>query len=397
MKTRLPRSMMTALSMMSLSRMSLPMTACALLALAWTTPATAQFSLESRRPAPADTAAAPTPATAPVAAPAPPDATPAAMDATAGLPGLVERLGKRHPLRVTLYSRETWQGKPARVTADSLWLEGAPGIALGDVARVEQHRSGAEEGAHVAGAVGMLLGGGLGAALGFSVPDHDDGGGSHRVSYVLTGTMVGIMAIGLPITLIGGGVGAFTEAWYTVYPPGLADRLPPEDDDRGAVMAEAQKKTRTPQRLLLEAGWSTGSEDPLASSGGAVGLALLSRASSRLEYGPAIRYNALQTTIDVPARTTSNEMTHVPAVATMSFDLRLQATAARSGPWAAGGVGLSLANELRPGAHLGAGWRVRDAKGHDYGVFVRRQFRVGVQEDAIADFWTFGAGFTFGI
>lgn len=360
-------------------------------------PARAQFSLESPHPKATPPAAATAPVPEPAPAPNPPPLPPPATDAPAALRAVLAGLDARYSLRVTLFSREQRLGRPVRVTADTLWIEHGQSLALADIARIEQQQSGFREGARWAGMTGTVIGGLLGGWIGAQASGWGDGDGAPTFEAIAVGASLGMVMLGLPAAVIGGGVGALAENWTTLYPPGLVTAPPPpSDEDRRAVDRE-RRRPRTRARLLLESGWSTGSADRLESAGLAFSAALLTRLSPTLEYGPAFSYHALDTVVDVPPRSTSNTMTSVPPVASMGVDVRCQSSAPGARPWLDGGLGLVLSNDMHIGAHLGCGYRVRDGHGRDYGVFVRRQVPLAKQVDAIGGFWTLGAGFTFGL
>jgi hypothetical protein len=360
-------------------------------------PARAQFSLESPHAKATPPTAATAPAPAPTPAPIPPPLPPLATDAPAALRIVLAGLDARYTLRVTVFSREQRTGCPVRVAADTLWLEGGQPLALADIARIEQQQSGFREGAQWAGLTGTVIGGLIGGWLGAQASGLGDDDGSPTFEAIAVGASLGMVMLGMPAALIGGGVGALAENWTTLYPPGLVTTPPPPaDDDRPAVDRE-RRRTRSHARLLLESGWSTGSADRLESAGLAFSAALLTRLSPTFEYGPAFSFHALDTVVDIPPRTTSNTMTTVPPVASMGVDFRCQSSAPGARPWLDGGLGLVLSNDMHIGAHLGCGYRVRDAHGRDYGVFVRRQVPLVKQVDAIGGFWTLGAGFTFGL
>lgn len=354
-------------------------------------PALAQFSLESPHSKPP-----PPPAEA---IPAPLPAPPVAEDKPAALRAALAGLDARYTLRITRFSREQVTGCPVRVAADTLWLEGAQPVPLADIARIEQGRSGFAEGARWAGLTGTVIGGLLGGWIGGQLSgmgeDYDDG--DDEFVGIMVGASVGMAVLGVPSALIGGGLGALADNWYTLYPPGLVTTPPPPSDGDRLAVERSRHRPRTRARLLLESGWSTGSADRLESAGLAFSAALLTRLSPTFEYGPAFSYHALDTVVDIPPRSTSNTMTTVPPFASMGVDFRWQSAAPGARPWLDGGLGLGLSNDMHIGTHLGCGYRLRDAHGRDYGLFVRRQIPLVRQVDAIGGFWTFGAGFTFGL
>ena len=334
------------------------------------------------------------PASAQVSPDGPQGAVPPALRAA------LADLATEHPLRVTLYSQAPREGRPVRVAADTLWLEGAGGIALADIARVEQRRSGFAAGARWSGLMGLTIGGTLGALFGIGLAELGDEGGDHRNNKLpagMAGAAAGMMVIGVPAALIGGGIGSLKEMWYPLYPAGLMPASWSSTEDSRLAIEGARQRTRTRARLLVETGWSSGTGDGLQSSGAAYGIALLNRASPTFEYGPAFSYHALDTVVDIPPHASRNAYTSVPQVVSIGMDFRCQSAAPGARPWLDGGLGLCLASEMHLGAHLGTGYRWRDAHRRDYGLFLRRQVPFGHQEDAVAAFWTLGAAFTFGL
>lgn len=379
-----------------------------LLLLAGATGARAQFSLESRRPAePAPTAPAPLPAPPVVA---PPDSTPAAPVARRP-PGIPPRLRQaadgldpRFPTRVTLLSRDRLVGESARVAGDTLWLAEGGGVPLADIARLEQLVPGDGVHSRWAGVAGVLLGGVLGGAIGAALDDpgrydsyyNDESG---RTEAIMVGAAMGMVVLGLPATRISGGPHSGRDAWFTLYPPGLVGAEPEyvQGDAAGVERRRRAPGVRPRARLAFDTGWSTGSNGPLASAGVGYTAALLTRLAPNLEYGPEFDFHALDTVVDVPARTTSAEQTVIPPFVSLGVALRCQSPAPGLRPWADGGVAVCLSSNMYIGTHVGTGCRWRDARGRDYGVFVRRRIPLARQLDAVDGFWTVGAGFTFGL
>lgn len=291
-------------------------------------------------------------------------------------------------LRITKYSREVLVGLPRVVRGDTLWLmaDSLAVIALPDVARVQQWRSGSEQGAKFGaisvGIVGGLLGvfvGGLAAAFNDS---HDS-----DVLPMIIGPLGGIAVGAMAGSLIGAGLGATTRSWYTIWPAEWHEPPPPPEPEL----------PRPEARLLLEAGRSASTDDAYDVSGAGLAIGLFRRQSAQVELGPAVRYQALSAIVDVPPRVGSGTYTQLEPIATISFDVRWQPAAPGLRPCVDGGLGYSLSNDLYPSAHLGVGLRARDAHERDYGVMFRRHAAVGRPDEGVDGYWTVAASFAFSL
>ena len=104
-----------------------------------------------------------------------------------------------------------------------------------------------------------------------------------------------------------------------------------------------------------------------------------------------VRYHAFSGHLEAPAEGGRADPAELKPVYSFSLELRLQDRGPGWRPWLDGGVGWYLANDSHPGAHLGAGLRLRDAHGHDYGLFIRRHFALQRVSEGVGSFWTAGA------
>lgn len=355
------------------------------LASAAVSPALAQFALESKRPARNEEVPTSQPEVI-----REPDFT--AAPPRDGLGLMLAELDARRQLRVTKYSRDLLTGLLRAVAGDTLWLaagarhDSLVAIALPDIARVQQWRSGSERGASIGATSGSVVGALFGLGLGALIASFNDRHASDLAPMIVA-PLGGLAVGGTAGSLLGAGVGATTRSWYTVWP-----------DEHWRAPPPASPQAPPPAtRLLLEAGRSANTGAVYDVSGASLGIGLFRRQSPQLELGPAIRYQALDGVVDVPPRQGNGTYTLLEPIATISLDLRWQSPSPGLRPCLDGGLGFSLSNDLYPSAHLGAGLRARDGRGRDYGVVFRRHTALRTLGDGIDGYWTLAASFAFSL
>lgn len=317
---------------------------------------------------------------------------------------LLPRLEPSHRLRATLLSREVVEGRLVRSGPDTLWLQpiapkGEPGVGgavvavpLGDIVRLAQRRSGSDRGALVGAGSGATVGGLVGLLVGlwgasWNTDDSD-------IPIVVGCTALGAAAFGAAGSLIGAGLGATSGNWYVIWPD---DRTARElRAERAQARADSLAAASEPvlTRILVEAGYAA-TGGPYHVTGAAIGLGLLGQPDPRLELGPVMRFHALGGLTDVRPTSASGVQTRLEPIMSLSLDGRLAREDAGWRPWVQGGLGLSLASELYPSAHLGLGLRHRDARGRDWGFVVDRHFMLSDVPDAAHGQWTASLGFSF--
>ncbi len=353
----------------------------------------------------------PLPRPVPPAPPAPPARASRSASAdsaeTARLHAFLRALGGRSMLRLSLLSREEFEGFPRAITGDTLWL--APHaedsrrvpVVLSQVARVQQRRSGAAEGRETGGrsgfVIGALLGGLVGSALaGLGGEETSD------VPVIIGCAMAGGAVTGMAGSLLGAGVGATSHAWHAVWPEDDKARAGAIAAARAAAASDKSQTDKSPiekppvyTRVLVEFGHAAAAGDTYDTKGLELGAGLLGRPAPGVDLGPVIRFHALGGRADVPPSSGNGTYTELQSIATISLDLRWTPATAGWRPWLDGGLGVSLANDVFTSAHLGLGLRLRDSHGHDYGLTVRRHAALVDVTDGLDGWWTAGAVITF--
>ncbi|MBM4130168.1 hypothetical protein FJ250_03955 [bacterium] len=318
------------------------------------------------------------------------------------LDDLLPRLDPRYVLRVTLFGREVVTGHLARAQADTLWLtplperDGDPAapvpLRAADIVLLEQRRSGIDHGAQAGGGFGAGLGALLGVATGLWLSDWTEG--ANDVVAVAMCTAVGAAAFAAGGAILGGGLGATGSVWYTLWPDDRVARGLREAKAQARADSLAAQTPRTPTRILVEAGWAA-TGGPYDMTGVALGAGLVGKPGPGFELGPVMRYHGLGGLADVRPTLSGGERTRLEPIVTLSLDGRLARAEPGWRPWVQGGLGLALASELYPAAHLGAGARLRDGRGRDWGLVIGRHFRLGHVPDAARGQWTASLVFAF--
>lgn len=313
---------------------------------------------------------------------------------------LLPGLDPRHLLRATLLTREVIEGHPRRVRGDTLWL--APPVARGADAvlvpvwtdvlvRLEQRRRATDLGAKVGSGSGAAIGGVLGFLLGLWGASWNDDG--KDVPIVVVCTMGGAAVVGAAGGLLGAGVGSAGSTWYVIWPSRETER------ELRAVRAQAHADSVAARakpsvtRILIEAGYAA-TGGPYDMTGAALGAGLLGEPRPGLEVGPVMRAHALGGLADVRPTVVSGEVTRLEPIMSLSVDARLARAAPGWRPWVQAGLGLSLASDLYPSAHLGLGIRHRLRQDRDWGFVVGRHFRLGNVADAAHGQWAATLVFT---
>lgn len=322
-------------------------------------------------------------------------------------PGLLAGLDDSHLLRATMLSREIHEGRLARADLDTIWLvpearreageevamaAAAVPLAVGDIVRLEQRRSASDRGAEVGVGSGATVGGFVGLLFGMWAASWSDNG--KDVPIVVASTLTGAAAIGALGSMVGAGLGATASRWYVLWPNDRAERARQAElaQARADSIAAAREPVMT--RIVVEAGYAA-TGGPYDMTGAAFGLGLLGEPGPGLELGPMMRFHALDGFSDIPPTSVSGEQTRLEPIMSLSLDARLARAGAGWRPWAQGGLGLSLASDLYPSAHLGLGVRNRDARGREWGFVAGRHFMLGDRPDAAHGQWA--ATISFGI
>lgn len=313
---------------------------------------------------------------------------------------LLPSLDPRHLLRATLLTREVVEGFPRLARGDTLWL--APPVArdaeavlvpvwTDGLVRLEQRRRATDLGAKVGSGSGAAIGGVLGLLLGMWAASWKDDG--KDVPVIVVCTMGGAAVVGAAGGLLGAGVGATGSTWYVIWPSRETER------ELRAVRAQARadsvaaRAKPTLTRILVEAGYAA-TGGPYDMTGAALGAGLLGEPRPGLEVGPVMRAHALGGVADVRPTVVSGDATRLEPIMSLSVDARLARTAPGWRPWVQAGLGLSLASDLYPSAHLGLGIRRRLRQDRDWGFAVGRHFRLGHMADAAQGQWAATLVFT---
>ncbi len=307
------------------------------------------------------------------------------------------------PLRVTRASRDQVVGHPWRVYGDTLLLVPPPdwrsgrtpareillGVALDDIARLEQSRSGVRAGAGWGARSGALVVGGLGLLVGAAVSALTEG--DSDVTPVVAFGAIGAAAGALAGGGIGAGIGALGRDWVTLWPfESAGESRPPEGGGGGR------------SRFVLEGAWSFDDGAEQDGRGPGVRAGVVRRVGGLFEMGPFAEYHDLGGLYRY-APGGQYEYPHAgdflverSRLFALGLDVRAQGRGAGLRPCGATGLAWCLGEGLYVGAHAGAGLRWRLAGGHDLTLFVRRHFGVIGSEPRESRFWSIAAGVTFG-
>jgi hypothetical protein len=307
------------------------------------------------------------------------------------------------PLRVTRVTRHQVVGHPWRVYGDTLLLVPPPdwrsgrtparevllGVALDDIARIEQSRSGVRAGAGWGARSGALVVGGLGLLVGAAVSALTEGDSDVTpvVAFGAIGAGVGALAGGG----IGAGVGALGRHWVTIWPfEAAGESRPPGNGDDGGR-----------SRFALEGAWSFDDAAEQDGRGPGVRVGIVRRVGGLFELGPFAEYHDLDGLYRYPGSGPYYPSQGEFLVArsrrfALGLDLRAQGRAEGLRPCGTAGLAWFLGDGLYFGAHAGAGLRWRQTGGHEVTLFVRRYFSVVGSESRESRFWSVAAGVTFG-
>ncbi len=316
---------------------------------------------------------------------------------------LLPTLEARHLVRATLLTREVVVGHPRLVRGDTVWLAPPDGAGVARsaplvpvwtdlIVRLEQRRPATDMGAKIGGGSGAVVGGLLGVLVGAWAAGWSDDG--KDVPILLTCTMGGAAMGAAAGGLLGSGVGAVTTAWLPVWPDREAERKLRADRERARADSLAALVPRPRTRILLEAGCAA-TGGPWDRTGLALGAGLLGAPRPWLNIGPVIRFQDLGGLADVPPTTVTGERTLLQPILSASLEARAARPATGWKPWVRAGLGLSLASDVYPSAHLGLGARVRDGAGRDFGLVIDRHFMLGDMADAARGQWAASFVLTF--
>lgn len=316
---------------------------------------------------------------------------------------LLPTLEARHLLRATLLTREVVVGHPRLVRGDTVWL--APPAAAGAaepaplvpvwtdlVVRLEQRRPATDVGARIGSGSGAVVGGLLGVLVGAWAAGWSSGG--KDVPILLVSTLGGVAVGGAAGGLLGAGVGAVGSVWLPVWPDREAEQALRERQAQARADSLAALAPPPKTRILLEAGCAA-TGGPWDRTGLALGAGLFGAPRPWLDIGPVMHFQDLGGLTDVPPTTVTGERTLLQPILSISLEARAARPLPGWKPWARAGLGLSLANDVYPSAHLGLGARVRDAAGRDFGLVIDRHFMLGNEADAARGQWVASFVFTF--
>lgn len=288
-------------------------------------------------------------------------------------------------LRVSLDARETIEGYPHLVVADTLLLTPREGTVmlrapLMDIVNVQQRQPGTRSGAGWGATSGVIAGGALGALFGIVVAalgDDDDSDAGPIVAFAIGGVAAGALLGGG----IGAGIGAMTHGWATLYP---LDSAESEDHE-----------PRT--RLCVEPGGNFGVKNLQGSGGFSARLGILRRLGERVEMGPVAEYHDIRGITVIESYGGYTYMSETDRLLAVGLDVRVNDEAAGLRPFGSTGVGWCVSEDLYLGGHLGGGLRWRGDHGHEFSVGARRYFSLTGTQARRAQFWAVTAGVTVGL
>jgi len=302
------------------------------------------------------------------------------------------------PLRVRLLSRAQQEGYPWRVEGDTLRLVppaahvaggSAPAdsvlvaVPLDEIVAVWQQRSGLRSGLNWGAKSGAIVGGGLGLLIGAALTALADD--DSDAAPIMAASLVFAAAGAAGGTLVGGVVGALTSDWYVLWPP--EGDVAPE----GGVEGETARA-----RWCLEPGWSFTPEAGVDGNGPSLRATILKRLGRRFELGPCLEVHDIEGGTWQDSYYGGPYLSHRSREFGLGVDVRLNERGAGLRPLGTVGLGWFVGNDLRLGAHLGAGVRWRGARGPELSLAARRFVPLTGGEFDEARFWAVSAGITLG-
>ncbi len=294
-------------------------------------------------------------------------------------------------LQVMLADGTTLEGFPHRVEADTLLLTTALRdgseftvtaatrflrAPLGEITEIRQDRRSMQAGASIGARTGAVTVGALGGLIGLLIASFDESGDSNAAVGVVIGVGAGA-AIGAALgSGIGAGVGALDRGWDTIWPRSV-------------------ERPRRRTRLALEPGYAQATDMVVDGHGLSGRLALLQRTSGRIEMGPVVELHNVR---GVDLRETPwGTYEHATSLAFgAGLDVRVNALAPGWRPFASGGVGWRVQDDLFLAGHVGGGLRWRDDGARAVTFAARYHFPFTNPDDDPPPFWTFSAGLVFG-
>lgn len=312
-------------------------------------------------------------------------------------PLLVEAVGRLDPaarIDVTMLNGDRYLGNFAGAASDSLLInillnEKIPNrvaaLPMTDIIRLRENRSGAARGFKTGFTTGAVAGGGLSLLWGMALSSMFDGDIDEGTVFGFT--LLGTLAGGLGVGVLGLGIGALADVWYTVYESPLAPPL--------ASLSEPDET-----RLTLGFGAASGHrEDHDFDAGGLYGqLGLQKPLSSHFELGPELAYYDLDGTISHQSPGYSY-VERISPVITIGLTGTFQSKHDGLSAYLIAGTGYYLGNGEYLGLSFGGGLQYRTRGRQSIKIEIRDHLNLtnNSQDSSLDYFWTLGANFSFGL
>lgn len=306
----------------------------------------------------------------------------------------VANLNPQARIDVTMLDGDRFLGTFAGAASETLLIyillsEKVParlaGLPMTGIARLREQRSGAGRGFKTGFTTGAVAGGGLGLLWGAALSSMWDGDVDEGSVFGLT--LMGSLVGGLGVGVLGLGIGALADVWYTVYESPMAP-----------APIELNEKDET--RLTLGFGVATGEqEDVDYQSTGLYGqLGLQQPLGSNFELGPELAYYDLDGTIrrSIPGGT---YVDRVSSVVTLGLTGTFQSRHDGVSAYLIAGTGYYIGNGDNWGLSFGGGVQYRTAGRQSFKIELRDHLNLTQDShDLGLDYFiTLGANFSFGL
>jgi hypothetical protein len=306
----------------------------------------------------------------------------------------INKLKPDAELGVSMATGDIYLGQFSGRQNDQLLLTGSfdhgePGstvtLPLADIVRLQVSGSGAGRGFKAGFTTGAVVGGSLSLLWGLALSslDSDDDNTMGIIGFTMLGTMAG----GIGFGSVGAGIGALTDAWYTVYESPDA-RFPPD--------RSGSRDTRVALGLGLASGYQDREDYQQTGLYGTGGLQV--PVGSLVEVGPELAYYHLGGSIE-HHQADYTYFTSVSPVVSIGLAASLQPRKSGWAPYLVAGTGYYFSEGEYLGLSLGGGLRFRTAGDQEARLEIRNHF--SIYDDGhnfvLDHFLTLGANFSFGL
>lgn len=297
-------------------------------------------------------------------------------------------------IEATLARGDRWRGVFAGCSADQLLLLGsfAPGdpgstvsLELQEIVRLNVAGSGSGRGFRAGFTTGVVTGGSLSLLWGLAISSLS-GDDDHTLG-IVGFTLVGGMAGGVALGALGGGIGALTRVWETVYE---------SPDFPGPPDTPAHRNTQVGLGLGLAAGFQEQDDYQQTGLYGHGGLQVPLGAWA--DVGPELGYYDLGGSVTKIGPGYTYESSVSPVIS-IGLAARFQPRKSGWAPYLVAGTGYYIADGEYLGLSLGGGLRYRTLGRQEMRLEIRDHFSIYDDSHSFVldHFITLGANFSFGL